>query len=70
VTFKEQFSWPDELNVKSVIKTLHKYNCITDGKKENMNNLINEFKAMFNQLINRNSMVLNMLSIIVNKITQ
>jgi hypothetical protein len=37
VTFEEHFSWSGELNVRSVIKTVLKYSCITDGKKENMN---------------------------------
>jgi hypothetical protein len=37
VTFEEHFSWSGELNVESVIKTLHKFSCITDGKKGNMN---------------------------------
>jgi hypothetical protein len=36
VAFEEHFSSSSELNVKSVIKTLHKYSCITGGKKENM----------------------------------
>jgi hypothetical protein len=38
VTFEEYFSWYGELNVKSVIRMLHKCSCITDGKKENMKN--------------------------------
>jgi hypothetical protein len=32
---RSYFSWSGELNMKNVIKTLHKYSCITDGKKEN-----------------------------------
>jgi hypothetical protein len=37
VTFEEHFSWSRKLNVKCVIKTLHKCCCITGGEKENMN---------------------------------
>jgi hypothetical protein len=33
VTFEEYFSRAGELNVKSVVKTLRKYSCITEGKK-------------------------------------
>jgi hypothetical protein len=33
VTFEEHFSWPGELNVKSGIKILYKYSCVTEGRK-------------------------------------
>jgi hypothetical protein len=41
-------------------------NNLTDNIGIQMNNFLHEFKAMFTQLINQNSMILSMLTTVIN----
>jgi len=62
-------------NTQHTIRTSTSYSQVLNGKNKNnqtdnicikLNTFLNEFKTMFSQLINQNSMILSMLKTIIN----
>lgn len=61
---------PSPTNHQSSYSQIVAQNQYSPNITEQLTALLNEFKVMFNQLINQNSMVLNMLSTVVSRITK